>query len=129
VSWTSRRQQSILNKGEDRHDVSRAGAKVEKQTACLGDELGCAVHHFLQYRLQAATFGGMWYWRHFAGQPQLANQAQAVVNEHPNVQHRIVGIELARGQSFQIKIGLDFRMKLLVGAVILIAGCCMVCAL
>ena len=84
MSQTSRRQQSILNKGEDRHDVSRAGAKVEEHTACLGDELRCAVHDFLQYRLQAATPGRMSHRRHFAGQPQLADQTQAVVNEHPN---------------------------------------------
>jgi PAS domain S-box-containing protein len=121
VSWTSRRQQSRLNMGEDRHDVTCAGAKVEEQVPRPGDELRPPVHDFLQYGLQATTHGRMSDRRQFADQPQLADQTQTVVGEHRDMQHRIVGIELARGQSFQIEVGLDLRMELLVRAVILVA--------
>jgi hypothetical protein len=58
VSWTSRRQQSRLNMGEDRHDVTCAGAKVEEQVPRPGDELRPPVHDFLQYGLQVISARG-----------------------------------------------------------------------
>jgi hypothetical protein len=36
------------------------------------------------------------------------------------VQDRIVGIELARGQAFQVQIGLELGVELLVGGVVLV---------
>jgi hypothetical protein len=50
----------------------------------------------------------------------LAQEAQAVVRERRQVQQAIVGVELARGQSLQIEIGLDLRVELLMRAVVLV---------
>jgi hypothetical protein len=38
------------------------------------------------------------------------------------MQHRIVGAELARRQPFQVEVGFDLGMELLMGAVITVGG-------
>ncbi len=53
-----------------------------------------------------------------AGQPELADQAQAVVGERGQMHDRVVGIELARGQALEVQVGLDLGMELLVGPVV-----------
>ena len=79
----------------------------------LGDELCRPGHHLLQHRPQPTAFRRMPHWREVPRQPQLPDQAQAVVGEHPQMQHRVVGAELARRQPFQVAVGFDLGMELL----------------
>jgi hypothetical protein len=54
------------------------------------------------------------------GEAQLAEQAQAVVGKGCQVKQHIVGVKLARGQPLKVRIGLEFRMELLMRAVVLV---------
>ena len=84
-----------------------AAPEVQHQAAGVFDELRRAVHHLLQHRLDAPALGRVADRRELAGQPELADQAQAVVGERGQMHDRVVGVELARGQALEVQVGLD----------------------
>ena len=97
-SWTSRRQQPFLHVRKYRHDMARAGPKVQHQTTCTADKLRRPVHPLLQHRLEPSASpkgtscgasGRMLHRREFPGQPQLPDQPQAVVGEPADVQQLV----------------------------------------
>lgn len=94
--------------------------EVQHQAPGEGDELRRLVNDLLQHRLYAPALGRMANRRDFAGQAQLPKEAQAVVGEGRQMQQTIVGVELARRQSLQIQVGLEFGMELLVHPVMLV---------
>jgi hypothetical protein len=59
-------------------------------------------------------------WGNLARQFQLAQQAQTVVGKGHQMKDRIVNVKLARWQPFQIKIGLDLRVELLMHPVVFV---------
>ncbi len=88
-----------------------APANIQRLPPGMHHEFRRLNHHFQQYRLQATALRSMPDWRNLARQSQLSQQAQAVVGEGRQIHDRIVSVELARGQSFQIQIGLDLRVE------------------
>lgn len=76
------------------------------------------IDDFLHHRLEPTALGRMPRWRVFAQQRVLADQAQAVVGQHRQTEHGIVGVELARGQTLQVEIGLVLAVELFVRAMI-----------
>lgn len=55
-------------------------------------------------------------------QAALAHQTQNVhCQQRSELAHQVVGVELARGQTLQVKVGLELRVELLVRAAIGIA--------
>ena len=116
-SWRRRSQQAILQRHKYLDVIGEVAPKVQHQAAGMFDELRCPVHDLLQYRLEPPALGRMANRRNLARQPQLAQEAQAVVRERRQVHDGIVGVELARGQALQIEIGLDLRVELLMRAV------------
>jgi hypothetical protein len=79
ASRRSHRAQSRLHRGEHLHMRGDAASEVQHQAAGVFDELRRTVHHLLQHCLDASALGRVTDRRELAGQPELADQAQAVV--------------------------------------------------
>ena len=85
-------------------------------------------HQLLHHRLDTSTLGLVAHRRIGLVQGVLSNQAQQVHRHCGQLAHQIVGIELARGQTLQVHIGLELRMmtwgfaKLLMRGVIAVKG-------
>ena len=62
---------------------------------------------FLDHGLQASAFGWMAQRRILAQQRVLSDQSEHVVGQRRQRQRQIVGIELARGQAFEIRSDLN----------------------
>jgi len=71
-------------------------AEVQDPLPRLADELGGAVDDFLQHRLDAPALGRVAHRAGFSQKADLADEAQAVVGQHPQVQHEVVAVELGR---------------------------------
>ena len=83
-----------LGKGRDR----RTGPpEIEHPAPSFADEVGGPNHQLLQHRLEPPPLGRVAYRGEFAGQSQLANEPQAVVGEHAQMQDEVVAVELAAG--------------------------------
>jgi hypothetical protein len=78
---------------------------------------GCPVHHLLKHRFDPATLGRIPNRRNFTFEPQLAQQAQAVVGKRCQLKQHILEVELARGQPLEVQIDLDLGMELLLRSV------------
>ncbi len=91
--------------------------EVQDQLPRPADELGGTVHDLLQHRLDAAALGRVAHQAGLARQPRLADQPQAIVGQHGQVQDEVVAVELAGRQALQVEVGLDLAVELLVRAV------------
>jgi hypothetical protein len=75
------------------------------------------IHQLLHDRADAPSLCRMADRRQFAGQSHQSDPAQDVVGEGAQRQNQVVGIELARRQSFEVQVGLVFAVKLFAGGV------------
>ena len=82
-------------------------AEVQDPLPRLADELGGAVDDFLQHRPDAPPLGRVAHRAGFSQKADLADEAQAVVGQHPQVRHEVVAVELGRRQALQAEVGLD----------------------
>ena len=105
---------------EQRH-AADVLAEVEDDLARLVDNQGRAMHQFLQHGTYPAPLGRVADRAQLAGHAQLPHQPQDIVGQLSEMQDQGVGGELARGQPFQVEIGLDLAVELLVGGMRLVA--------
>lgn len=93
-------------------------AEVQCTATGVADRGGGAVDDLLDDGTQAATPGRV---AHRAVGPQqgaFADQTKAVVGQRSQAQHGVVGVEPAGRQAFEVEVGLELAVELLVGAVI-----------
>lgn len=77
-------------------------------------------YHFLHHSPDALTFGCVVQRGIGLIENVLSNQTQQVHRQCNELAHQVVGIELASGQALQIHVGLELRVKLLMGDMIAI---------
>ena len=83
--------------GAKHGDHGAAAAEIENPLPGVADELGGAVHEYLQDRFDPPTPGRMADRSEFAGRPELADQAQAVVANMPRWRMRSLRSNLPEG--------------------------------
>lgn len=110
----------LLQGYEHLHMGRKTLSKIQHQAADMGYELRRPIHDFLQHGLDAPALGRMPDRCDLAGRTQLSLQARAVGDERRQMQQAVVGIELAGRQPFQVQVGLELGMELLVHAVMLV---------
>ena len=92
--------------------------QTQNPTPSMADHSRGLEHHLLHHGFDAATFGGVAYRRIGLIEGVLPNQAQQVHRQRSELAHQIIVIELARGQSLQIHVGLELRVRLLMGGMV-----------
>lgn len=97
-------------------------AETQVQPSPGFDQARCQVHQLLDDRPDPPPFGRMPDRGLVAEQAQLPDKAQDVVGERGAAHHQGIDFELARGQSLQVHVGLEFAVELLAGAVVLVEG-------
>lgn len=86
------------------------------------DHASSLEHHLVHDRPETTAFGRMSHRGIRFIKRVLPNHAQQVHRQSCKLAHQGVGVKLARGQSLQVHVGLELRMKLLMREVIVIQG-------
>lgn len=100
------------------HKTTNALPQAKKSTLCLFDHADHLGHYLLHQRPGPTMLWDLAHRGVDTTEILLHNQTQQVHRHCSELVHKIVGIEIAGGSSLQIHIGLEVRVKLLMGSVI-----------
>ncbi len=112
--------QSLLQHNDHLSVCHNTSCDAQHQPTGVGDKPRHPLHDLLKHRLQPSALGRMSARCNLADQNQVPRKAQTAVAKRRKMSDGIVGIESARRRPFQIQIGLDLRVKLLAGFMVLV---------